>query len=149
MEAVIFTGLQASGKSTFYARRFFDTHIRINLDMLKNRGREGKMLDACLAAGVRFVVDNTNPTPADRARYTAPAKEAGFRVIGYYFGSDLEGCKRRNAERPEGKRIPLPGIMATRRKLVPPGLAEGLDELHYVSIDARGEFVVGREEKKP
>jgi predicted kinase len=36
MEAVIFVGIQGSGKSTFYNERFVDTHIRINLDMLKN-----------------------------------------------------------------------------------------------------------------
>ena len=35
MEAVLFVGLQASGKSTFYRERFFRTHVRINLDMLK------------------------------------------------------------------------------------------------------------------
>jgi len=142
MEAVIFTGLQASGKSTFYARRFFDTHIRINLDMLKNRKREAKMLDACLAAGQRFVVDNTNPTPDDRARYIGPAREANFRVVGYYFRSELDECKRRNFERPKGKCIPLPGIMATLKKLAPPELAEGFDELHHVSIGADGAFVV-------
>jgi len=35
MEAVIFTGIQAVGKSTFYKEHFFTTHVRINLDMLK------------------------------------------------------------------------------------------------------------------
>ena len=40
MEAVILIGIQGSGKSTFYRERFFDTHVRINLDMLKTRQRE-------------------------------------------------------------------------------------------------------------
>ena len=39
MEAVVFTGIQASGKSTFYRERFFHTHLRISLDLLKTRGR--------------------------------------------------------------------------------------------------------------
>ncbi len=34
-EAVIFTGIQASGKSTFYQEQFSRMHIRINLDMLR------------------------------------------------------------------------------------------------------------------
>jgi hypothetical protein len=34
MEAVILTGIQAAGKSTFYQERFSGTHVRINLDML-------------------------------------------------------------------------------------------------------------------
>lgn len=48
MEAVIFIGLQASGKSTFYQERFFNTHVRINLDMLKTRNREKQSLQVCL-----------------------------------------------------------------------------------------------------
>jgi predicted kinase len=35
MEAVLLVGIQGAGKSTFYQQRFFDTHVRINLDMLK------------------------------------------------------------------------------------------------------------------
>lgn len=30
MEAVVFIGLQASGKSSFYKERFFSTHVRIS-----------------------------------------------------------------------------------------------------------------------
>jgi predicted kinase len=35
MEAVIFTGLQATGKSSFFKERFFSTHVRISLDLLR------------------------------------------------------------------------------------------------------------------
>jgi tRNA(His) 5'-end guanylyltransferase len=34
MEAVILAGIQAAGKSTFCRERFFDSHVRINLDKL-------------------------------------------------------------------------------------------------------------------
>ncbi|MEQ8541828.1 MAG: hypothetical protein RIB93_30755 [Coleofasciculus sp. D1-CHI-01] len=67
MEAVILIGIQASGKSSFCRDRFYNTHIRINLDMLKTRHREAILVQACLDAQQRFVVDNTNPTRADRA----------------------------------------------------------------------------------
>ena len=40
MELIIFIGLQAAGKSTFYKKNFSDIHIRINLDMLRTRHRE-------------------------------------------------------------------------------------------------------------
>lgn len=30
MEAIIFIGVQATGKSTFYKNKFFTTYIRIN-----------------------------------------------------------------------------------------------------------------------
>ena len=63
MEAVILIGIQGSGKSTFCRDRFFNTHVRINLDMLKTRHREKLFLDACLAAKQPFVVDNYQPGP--------------------------------------------------------------------------------------
>ncbi len=79
MEAVIFIGIQASGKSSFFRERFFDTHVRINLDMLRTRRREALLVAACLEAGQSFVVDNTNTQPSDRARHVGPARAAGFR----------------------------------------------------------------------
>ena len=68
MEAVLFIGIQAAGKSTFYQQRFFKTHIRINLDMMKTRHRENRLLETCLAIKQPFVVDTTNPTRKERAR---------------------------------------------------------------------------------
>jgi hypothetical protein len=46
MEAIIFIGLQGLGQSTFYRERFFMTHARISLDMLKTRHREQKLIAA-------------------------------------------------------------------------------------------------------
>ena len=48
MEAIVFVGIQASGKSTFYRERFFATHVRISLDLLRTRHREGRFLQTCL-----------------------------------------------------------------------------------------------------
>lgn len=75
MEAVIFVGLQASGKSTFYKEHFFLTHVRVNLDMLKTRHREKRFLETCIETGQRFVVDNTNPSRAEREVYIRAAKD--------------------------------------------------------------------------
>lgn len=36
MEGILFIGIQASGKSTFYKERFFNSHLRISLDLLHN-----------------------------------------------------------------------------------------------------------------
>lgn len=78
MELIILIGLQGSGKSTFSAQRFTDTHIRLNLDMLKTRHREHLLFEACLAAKQPMVIDNTNPTPEDRARYMTPNPISSF-----------------------------------------------------------------------
>lgn len=71
MEAVVFCGVQGSGKSTFFVERFAHTHVRLNLDMLRTRSREDILLHACLAAQQPFVADNTNATRAQRQRYGA------------------------------------------------------------------------------
>ena len=81
MQLIIFTGVQASGKSSFYLLNLAHSHLRINLDMLKTRHRENMIFEACLASKTKMVIDNTNPTKADRARYIQRAKDAGFEVI--------------------------------------------------------------------
>lgn len=83
MELVIFIGLQGSGKSTVYKQRLVDTHIRLNLDMLRTRHCESLLFEACPAAKQPVVIGNTNPTIEERARYVLPAKAADFRVVGY------------------------------------------------------------------
>ncbi|MCE5278119.1 MAG: ATP-binding protein [Planctomycetaceae bacterium] len=140
MELVIFIGMQGSGKSTFFRERFFDTHVRINLDMLRTRHRENILFEACLAAKQPMVIDNTNPNPADRARYIPAAKAAGFRVIGYYFDSDLESCRARNESRTTSKAIPLQGLISTHKALVPPTVEEGFDQLFCAKIIGWNEF---------
>jgi predicted kinase len=135
MEAVIFVGIQASGKSTFYKERFFETHVRVSLDMLRTRRRERLLLEACIAAKQPFVVDNTNPTVEDRLRYISLAKPAGFRVIGYYFQSSVQDALQRNNKREGKERIPNKGIFGVYHRLQIPQLTEGFDALYSVQID--------------
>lgn len=142
MEVVIFVGVQGAGKSRFFRERFFDSHVRINLDMLRTRFRERVLLEACLQAKQRFVVDNTNPTVADRCRYIKPAKECGFRVVGYFFQCDLEDCKRRNGQRSPEQVVPLVGLLATYKKLVVPSFSEGFDALYVVRNGGDYSFTV-------
>ncbi|WP_041233798.1 AAA family ATPase [Cylindrospermum stagnale] len=142
MEAIIFIGIQGAGKSTFFKSCFFNTHIRINLDMLKTRNREKIIFHACLEAKQRFVIDNTNPTVEDRQRYIPLAKANNFRVIGYYFDVKLEDCKKRNQKRPPKQVIPLPGILATYKKMTPPTWEEGFDAIYSVKNYLNKPFVV-------
>jgi len=135
MEAAIFVGVHGAGKSTFYRERFFNTHVRINLDMFRTRHREKLLLEACLEARQSFVVDNTNPTVADRARYVVPARERGF----YFFDVELSGAMKRNQQRLGLQRIPVAGVTGTFRKLQAPTLDEGFHQIFTVSvIDGNG-----------
>jgi predicted kinase len=142
MEAIIFMGLQASGKSSFYRAKFIDTHIRINLDMLKTRHREKIIFNACLEAKQPLVIDNTNPAIADRSLYIEPAKAKRFTIVGYYFQSNLKQCQQRNTQRDGKQKIPLIGILATHKKLELPSYREGFERLYYVKIAPNNLFIV-------
>jgi predicted kinase len=142
-------GVQGSGKTTFYRDRFFDTHVRINLDMLKTRHREQLLLAACLAAKQPFVVDNTNPLPTDRARYIGVAREAGFRVVAYFFDTPLRDAIQRNNQRTGKQKIPVPAIAGAFRKLQVPTRQEGFDDVYSVTIGPDGGFVVSKRAEQP
>jgi hypothetical protein len=132
VEAVILIGIQGSGKTTYYREHFAATHAHISLDVLKTRARERTAIEECLAAGRSFVVDNTNVRAAERAVYIAAAKRAGFRVTGYFFRIPLKEALRRNRERVGKAVIPVPGVIGTLKRLEPPTMEEGFDDLKVI-----------------
>lgn len=141
MEIVIFCGIQATGKSFFYKKYFFNTHVRISMDLLKTRHREKLFVDLCFFTEKSFVVDNTNPQKKDRANYIERAKERKAKVIGYYFQSNIEESFARNGVRDKKEFVPILGIKATHKKLEIPTFNEGFDELYYVQI-VDDEFII-------
>jgi predicted kinase len=132
-QAVIFVGVQGSGKSTYFAQHYADTHVRLNLDMLRTRHREAVLLHACLAVGQSFVVDNTNPTAATRARYIKLAEAAGYEIVGVAFDTPLELALARNQARSGRARVPDRAIRGTFAKLEPVSEAEGFDRVIRVA----------------
>lgn len=141
MEGIIFIGIQASGKSTFYQRFFYKTHVRISLDMLKTRNRESIILNACIEAKQPFVIDNTNPSIEEREKYIIVLRENGVNIKGYYFQSNITDCLERNRLREGKDNIPNVGIKGTYNKLELPSYNEDFDELFYVSMK-HSEFIV-------
>lgn len=142
MEAIIFTGIQATGKSTFYKQNFFRSHMHINLDMLKTRTREEAFIDTCIKVKQSFVIDNTNPSIENRKKYIDIAKAAGFSIIGYYFNSDFKDAIARNENRRGKEYVPPKGIGNTYNKLEIPSYDEGFDKLYRVSIGNENNFIV-------
>jgi len=132
VEAIVFIGIQGSGKSQFYRERFFNSHVRISMDLLKTRTRERRFLELCLELQQSFVIDNTNPTAVDRQRYIQPARASGYRIIGYFFHVDIGLALKRNESRQGPEKIPKVGIFATRKRMQPPSFHEGFDELYLV-----------------
>ena len=132
--AYIMIGIQGSGKSEF-CRRYLPDVTRVNLDTLKTRNNEKRLLEECHMKGCNYVVDNTNPTLEDRARYILPAKAEGYRVIGYFMQSRLQECIQRNNQRTGKEVVPPKAIAMTSNRLILPSKAEGFDELYFVSND--------------
>ena len=128
----IMMGLQGSGKSTFYSRHLADEFVHVNLDTLKTRHQEKLLIEECMQNERNFAIDNTNPTRLDRERYIKPAREAGYRVIGYFLESKIKDCMQRNALREGKARVPEKAIAATSNKLEIPSYEEGFDELYFV-----------------
>jgi predicted kinase len=136
MEAVILCGLQAAGKTTLYRDRFLESHVRISMDLLRTRHREAALLAACLETQTRFVVDNTNPTVAERARYVGPARDAGFKVVGIFVEVDFAVARARNAAR--DRVVPMAGLGDVAKRLVTPTPEEGFDALWHATAGPGG-----------
>lgn len=146
MELVIFIGLQASGKSTFFAQKFATTHHIVSKDLMpnhKNRAkRQVKLIEETLQTGTSLVVDNTNPSIEERASLIELGKLYKAEIIGYYFQSQVSDCLERNQQRVEKAKVPDVAIYSTSRKLERPTFTEGFDKLFYVKIINNTEFEV-------
>jgi len=132
MEMILFIGMQASGKTTYFKQCFFGTHVHISMDVLRTRHREQLFLQACLKTQQRFVIDNTNPTRDERRRYIDAARQAQFRVVGYFFHPDPALSYERNQAREGKQRIPPAGLFGTLKRLEWPVYEEGFDALYIV-----------------
>lgn len=141
-KAIIFIGIQASGKTSFY-RRFLSEYVHISLDVLNTRNKEKILIEKCIENRESFVIDNTNPTREDRKRYIDILKNKGYRIVGYYFRSSIGESIERNSGREGKANVPKTAILCTSKKLELPSFDEGFDELYYVHIENSG-FVVDK-----
>jgi predicted kinase len=146
VELVLFVGLQASGKTSFYRARFSQTHVHVSKDRLRNNRRperrQRQLIREAVGAGRSVVVDNTNPTRADRTPLIAIGREFGARIIGYYFTSSVRKCLDRNRTRTGRELVPEVAIYTTAGRLEPPDVSEGFDALYCVRLQEGGGFEV-------
>jgi predicted kinase len=136
LECIILVGLPGAGKSTF-ARAAFPDHEYISKDAFppgarNKQARQDAALRAALGAGRPAVVDNTSVTPAERAAIITIAREFGARIVGYYLEVSTREAIARNERREGRAKVPKVAIFTSAKRLVPPSLAEGFDELHTV-----------------
>jgi len=141
MEAIILIGIQASGKSTFYKEKFFNTHVRISNDLLKTKNREKLLIEYCQKTQMSLVIDNTNITKDIRKKYISIFTEIKIPIIGYYFKTNLERSLDWNNQRTGKENIPKAGILGTYSKLEIPSIDEGFSKLYYVDI-VNNKFII-------
>ena len=103
---VIFVGLPASGKSTYFRAHLAATHVHVSKDLLARGARQEPLIDKALAAGKSVVVDNTNPSPDARAPLIAIGRRHGARIVGYFFEVDVKTALVRNRQREGKARVP-------------------------------------------
>jgi len=143
MDLIIFIGLQASGKSTFYRTHFADTHEYVSKDMLrknkKNEQQIARIKDA-LEAQHSVVVDNTNPSLDDRATLIRLGRAYGAQIYGYFFDAPVKQCIERNRQREGKARVPDKAIYITASRMTRPAYAEGFDRLYAVEVTGNDEF---------
>ena len=139
LECVILIGLPGAGKSSLYREKFDATHVPVSKDLwpnaTKREDRQRQLIEEALASGKSVVIDNTNPTIAERATLIAIARTHGARVIGYFFDVNTRTAVARNAERTGRGKVPNVAIFTAAKRLERPSLAEGFDQLFRVQID--------------
>lgn len=138
-EAIIFIGLQGSGKTTYFMNHFAATHAHVSRDVQQTAERETAFIRECLGSGRSFVVDDTNATRAARASYIREAKAAGFDVLCYFFDTPVRMAIGRNNHRKDKRPIPVPAILRTAKRLEPPSAEEGFDEIRTITAGTRKE----------
>ncbi|HUU22603.1 MAG TPA: ATP-binding protein [Phycisphaerae bacterium] len=165
IELIVFVGIPASGKSTFFRQRLAGRYVHVSLDNWRGKDNVRHKERCAIEAGLReaaegqtgvcgVVVDNTNTTARTRQRYFeyARAAEASagrpVTVIAYFFDADLAGCLRRNQQRPEEAPagtpyfVPPAAIANFHRILEPPTREEGFARIVRVRIADEEGFVV-------
>ncbi|RBY90904.1 ATP-binding protein [Blastococcus sp. TF02A-26] len=129
-------GLQGAGKTTWVAGHLAGTHEVVSKDRWprarRREARQQRVVAELLSAGRSVVVDNTNPSPAEREPLVAAARAAGVPVRAVWVDTPPSVAADRNAARTGTARVPEVGLAATRARFAPPTAAEGFDRVDVV-----------------
>jgi predicted kinase len=135
-ELIVFVGLPASGKTTYFRRTFADTHQHVSKDMMPRSAnkdkRQRELIVEALASGRSVVVDNTNPTVASRAPLLEMARHHGARTVAIEFEAEVRECVAMNRLREGMAKVPNVAIFTAAKKFQKPSLDEGFDEVRVI-----------------
>jgi predicted kinase len=147
VDLVVLSGLQGSGKSTFFGARFAATHAHVSQDRFPNArdkpARRRALVEAAAREGRSAVVDDTNLTRERRTALVALARALGMRPVLYWFPPDVRASLARNAARTGRARVPDVAIFASRERFVAPDASEGFAAAFEVTPTPEGAFRIG------
>ena len=133
-------GRPASGKSTL-TKRYFIPHgyIAVNRDTLGTKEKCLKSADEALGKKQSVVVDNTNPTKADRKAYIDLAKKHGvpIRCIYMNVSPDLSyhlNMYRQTLTNGKVRRIPEVAYRTYEKYFEKPEVSEGLSQVESLDF---------------
>src|ERR1051326_6585019 len=73
------------------------------------------------------------PPAESRPPLVAIGRRHGARIVAIYFETDVRTAIMRNRQREGRARVPDVAIFTTKKKLMPPTLEEGFDEVRVVA----------------
>jgi bifunctional polynucleotide phosphatase/kinase len=134
---IMMVGPQGSGKS-YTSARIKSAHPELDL-LIINRDTMGSAkvkseFSRAMTAGRSVILDNTNPTAEGRQEFLLGVP-GHYRKICYYFDIPKTLSTHLCLMRAElgGPYIPAVARHTYYKRLVPPSIAEGLDEVHVVT----------------
>lgn len=140
MQLVLFIGLPASGKTSFYHERFARTHLHVSKDLMPNQKgrdrRQARLIETAFEQGGSVVLDNTHPARADRRVWLELGQRWKAEPVGYYFASSLADCQARNQNR--RRQVPEVAFYSILKRLERPAPDEGFARLYYVRLTPAG-----------
>ncbi|KAH3743143.1 DNA 3'phosphatase [Pelomyxa schiedti] len=141
-EMILFVGFPASGKSTFAKTHLIPkNYVHVNRDTLSTQPKCLKAAKDALSSGSSVVIDNTNPSKANRAPYIKLAKDLGVPVRCFRFDTEEELAKHLNSFREQitqGKsaHVPRVGYAVFKKAFQEPTLSEGFSEIRHINFVA-------------
>ncbi|CAK93378.1 unnamed protein product (macronuclear) [Paramecium tetraurelia] len=141
-EMIIMIGAPGSGKSTFVHNHLND-YTRVNRDSLKTKEKCLKVAEQAIKEKKYLVIDNTNPTPDDRAAFIKLAQDNKYPVRGFFLEVSKDLCLHNDTQRDTNnfrehfsKKVGKMPINMIFSKVTPPTKDEGFSEVLTINFIA-------------
>ncbi|XP_020297314.1 uncharacterized protein F21D5.5-like [Pseudomyrmex gracilis] len=136
-EIVLMVGSPGSGKSHF-VKNYLKEYGYVNRDILGSWQKCVVITEQYLDRGKSVVIDNTNPDPATRQRYTEIAKKRNIPVRCFVMTTSIDHAKHNIKFRSltDSSHVPVNDIVINSyaKNYVPPTLEEGFKEIVEINF---------------